>query len=171
MHVCHIYAGLLAEMEINYELSLKKIRPAGEWAGDDKKYKQIKKKKKSRTAKRGRKRKLAEVEKGRNTSAKNMQTLTLSNVVKGPLVVLEKRVAFDLIHSSAAQTNLPAHSNGTNRTVSRASSVSTKKTHPCSSPPPTTVISMSSQAHGPVEGPQRPARGAAKSTGGHWSLL
>lgn len=66
-----------------------------------------------------------------------MQTLTLSYVVKGPLVVLEEWVAFDLIHSSAAQTNLPAHSNRTNKTVSRASSVSTKK-HPLH-PPPSSV--------------------------------
>lgn len=51
----------------------------------------------------------------------HMHTLTLSDVVKGPLVVLEERVAFDLIHSSAAQTNLPAHSNRI-KTVSRASS-------------------------------------------------
>lgn len=50
-----------------------------------------------------------------------MHTLTLSDVVKGPLVVLEERVAFDLIHSSTAQTNLPAHSNRT-KTVSRACS-------------------------------------------------
>lgn len=76
----------------------------------------------------------------------HMCTLTLSYVVKGPLVVLEERVALDLIHSSAAQTNLPAHSNRT-KTVSRASPASTQKTHPYSSPPPTTVIDMSSQTH------------------------
>lgn len=31
-----------------------------------------------------------------------MHTLTLSDVVKGPLVVLEERVAFNLIHPLAA---------------------------------------------------------------------
>lgn len=37
--------------------------------------------------------------------------LTVTDVVKGPLVVLEEGVTFDLIHSSAAQSNLPAHIN------------------------------------------------------------
>lgn len=31
-----------------------------------------------------------------------IQTLTLSDVVKGPLVTLEEGVAFDLVHSGAA---------------------------------------------------------------------
>ena len=43
----------------------------------------------------------------------NLHTLTLSDVVKGPLVVLEERVALYLIHSGATQTNLPAHNNRT----------------------------------------------------------
>lgn len=37
---------------------------------------------------------------------------TRSDVVKGPLIALEERMAFDLLHSGAAQTNLPAHSGG-----------------------------------------------------------
>lgn len=38
-----------------------------------------------------------------------VRTLTVTDVVKGPLVVLEEGVTFDLIHSAAAQANLPAH--------------------------------------------------------------
>lgn len=65
----------------------------------------------------------------RYTSFKHMHmyTLTLSDVVKGPLVVLEERVALDLIHSGAAQSNLPAHRT---KTVSRASSAGTRNTPP-----------------------------------------
>lgn len=42
--------------------------------------------------------------------SKNMCTLTLSDVVEGPLIVLEKSVALDVIHSIASQTNFPEHS-------------------------------------------------------------
>lgn len=106
---------------------------------------------------RGRKRTLPEMEMGKSAPAPlgfkkytrlnnmHMHGLTFSDVVKGPLAVLEERVAFDLIHACAAQTNLPAHSNRT-KTVSRTSSASTLNTaRP--SPPPTTVINMSSQTH------------------------
>lgn len=60
-----------------------------------------------------------------------MHMLTLSNVVKGPLAVLEERVGFDLIHSIASQANFPAESNNI-KTLSRASSssASAQKTHP-----------------------------------------
>lgn len=68
-----------------------------------------------------------------------MHTITFSYVVKGPLVVLEEWMALDLIHSGAAQANLPVYSNRT-KTVSRASSASTQKTRPRSSPPPTTTV-------------------------------
>lgn len=37
-------------------------------------------------------------------------TLTVTDVIKGPLVVPKEGVTFNLVHSRAAQTNLPAHS-------------------------------------------------------------
>lgn len=42
--------------------------------------------------------------------SKTMYTLTFSDVVEGPLVVLEKSMALDVIHSIASQTNFPEHS-------------------------------------------------------------
>lgn len=38
----------------------------------------------------------------------HMCALTVTDVVKGPLFIFEEGVAFDLIHSSATQTNFPA---------------------------------------------------------------
>lgn len=73
----------------------------------------------------------------------HMHTLTLSDVVKGPLLVLEERVALDLIHSGAAQSNLPAHRT---ETVSRALlSPNTKHTPARPLHPPS---SSTSQMHG-----------------------
>lgn len=46
----------------------------------------------------------------RSFKDKYMDTLTVTDVVKGPLVVLKEGVTFYLVHSGAAQTNLPAHS-------------------------------------------------------------
>lgn len=60
---------------------------------------------------------------------KTYYTLTLSDVVEGPLVVLEKSVVLDLVHSIASQTNFPEHSEKI-KPVSGPSSASTQKTHP-----------------------------------------
>lgn len=46
----------------------------------------------------------------RSFKDKYMDTLTVTDVVKGPPVVLKEGVTFYLVHSGAAQTNLPAHS-------------------------------------------------------------
>lgn len=61
--------------------------------------------------------------------SKNMYTLTLSDVAEGPLVVLEKSVALDVIHSIASQTNFPEHSEKI-KAVSEPSSAPEQKTHP-----------------------------------------
>lgn len=78
-----------------------------------------------------------------------MYPLTVTDVVKGPLVVLEEGVTFDLIHSGAAQSNLPAHSNKEEaETHWEASCLSENAKH---SPPhpaaPPTITNMSSQKH------------------------
>lgn len=84
----------------------------------------------------------------------NMHALTLSYVVKGPLIIVEERVALDLVHSSTAQSNLPAHSRRERECeqslLDLRNKKKTKKTHTLtrSSPPPNTVINMSSQTHG-----------------------
>lgn len=68
-----------------------------------------------------------------------MHTLTLSDVVKGPLVVLEEGVAFDLINSSAAKTNLPAHSNRTKQSDCAEQSLLSMNTKHNIPPPPPTI--------------------------------
>jgi len=59
-------------------------------------------------------------------------TLTFTDVVKGPLVVLEEGMTLNFINSSAAQTNLPAHSDKRQRAARlRAESPRCEcKTHP-----------------------------------------
>ena len=38
-----------------------------------------------------------------------INTLTVSNVVEGPLIILEKRVPFDFVHSVPSQTHVSVH--------------------------------------------------------------
>lgn len=150
-----------------------KIRLAEEWAGDDKKYKQnIKKKPRAvKTAKRGQETTLAEVEKGRNTSAKKHAN-TYSLVCCQRSTGRSWRMGGIWSHPLQCGPDEPSCTQQRDQQDSEQSLLSLyKETHPCSSRPPTTVISMSSQAHGPAEEPQWPAWVAAKSTGGHWSLL
>lgn len=61
--------------------------------------------------------------------SKNMYTLTLSDVVKGPLVILEKSVALNVLHSIASQTNFPEHREKI-KPVSGPSSAPKQETHP-----------------------------------------
>lgn len=61
--------------------------------------------------------------------SKNIYTLTFSDVVEGPLIVLEKTVALDVIHSIASQTNFPEHSEKM-KPVSGSSSAPTQETPP-----------------------------------------
>ena len=59
----------------------------------------------------------------------HVHTLTLSDVVEGPLVVLEEGVALDVIHSGAAETNRPAQSER-DQDCERSGARPKHKTHP-----------------------------------------
>lgn len=101
------------------------------------------------------------------------EQLTVSYVVEGPLVAAEERVALDLVHSGAAQSNLPAH-----RTQSVSLLLLLLLLHPLlvlrrySSSPPTAVINTSStKTHGDEQPEPPELRRIAKVPPGGKSAL
>lgn len=139
--------SLVQELKINRNIRLKKNRSAEEWAGGDKRH--ITKDGKEGTA-------LS----GRFTSSTTFKkacvcTLTVTNVVKSPLVVLEEGVMFDLIHFGAAQTNRPAHSGG------RETESGVAKTHSLLHTPSQTCHPKHASRITALRWPHWPARRAA----------
>lgn len=84
-----------------------------------------------------------------------MYTLTLSDAVEGPLVVLEKSMLLDVIHSIASQTNFPEHSEKIKPVSGHSSATHGLATPPMPQlrpPPSSTCHPKHTRAHGDHEG-------------------